>query len=1138
MIIPKIIHQLWKDETIPERYRALSESWRKHHPGWEYRLWTDADIRAFVASEYPSFLSIFDAYNEPVCRADAGRYLILRKLGGVYADLDTECFRPFDGLLDGHLCVMGLEPRSHLKTPEMQGRGVDKLLCPTVIASVPQHPFWNEVWKGLCARQRGSDVLDLTGPLMLTRAHARYAHARQADAAPVTLLPSEIFYPFTKADCWQGRTFDLDFWERATRNAYAAHYWDGSWFREIDDDLQPLPKSFPVVISPGKEQPATAHPSGEPRLISCLMVTRDRFEMARFALECFLRQTYAHRELIVVDDGDDPRLADEIARLADPRIRFVRPAETDASLGTLRNLAIDEARGSYICQWDDDDLSDPRRLEVQMAAIVATGARACFLSSWLIWMPNRKRLLISGQRPWEGSMVCEKAAIGRYPDLRAREDTPVMEALCERHRIAYVDAPRLYVYTHHGRNTWSDGHFEKFWEASRKRYSGARYDAMLRELDKRLPLSEFAASLGDMGPASAAPRIEGVNVFGYLSSRVSFGTISRGLVAAVSAGKRPLAAIDIENFARQGDETIAPYPVNLMVANPDLLNMTFYHAAPPGYDDRLFQGRYNIGYWAWESATTLPDDWQAWFDRFDEIWVPSRYVAHCLAPHSSVPIVDMPVMENLPAPHLSRADLQLPSNPFLFLCIFDELSGFERKNPLGMIEAFHRAFPHDDGTAALIVKARSLPPEKLESLRLAARGRPSIVFRVGEVDAGEIASLIAACDAVLSLHRSEGFGLVLAEAMRLGKPVIATEYSGNLDFMTPETSYLVSCKVTALKAGRDIYAAGTEWAEPDLDHASRLMRALAADPEAARATGRRAAAHIELLFGTGATAARMERRFETIARKGLLARAAARKSTSSATMPPVLILTPVKNASRFLPRYFELLAALDYDPASISLGFIDGGSIDTTYDDIAARLPALHRTCRRVHLMRESDGVDIEGARWLTPAQRLRRATLARARNRLLANALDDEAWVLWLDVDLIDYPSDLLSRLVTAGKDIVVPRCTLPDGRDFDLNSFRFDPARGPAEHPRHLIDGIYQPPVGYGRAYVGDLAGQSPARLDSVGGTALLIRADLHRDGLNFPAYSHRGYIETEGLAMMAADMGYQCWALPELRIVHVSV
>ena len=346
----------------------------------------------------------------------------------------------------------------------------------------------------------------------------------------------------------------------------------------------------------------------------------------------------------------------------------------------------------------------------------------------------------------------------------------------------------------------------------------------------------------------------------------------------------------------------------------------------------------------------MPEGWQPWFGRFDEIWVPSTYVAHCLATHSPVPVVNIPAVVGPPAPHPSRAEMQMPDGPFLFLCMFDELSGFERKNALGMIEAFHLAFPQDDGTAGLVVKARSLSTANLERLRAAARGRTSISFRVGEIRPDEIAGLIAGCDAFLSLHRSEGFGLVMADAMRLAKPVIATGYSGNLDFMTAETGYLASYEMTTLETAREAYPAGTQWAEPDLDHAARLMRAVA-------------------------------------------------------------------------------------------------------------------------------------------------------------------------------------------AGKDIVVPRCTLADGRDYDLNSFRFDPARGPAENPRHLVDGIYQPPRGYGRAYLGDIAGEPLAPIDSVGGTALLIRADLHREGLNFPAFSHRGYIGTEGLAMMAKDMGYKCWALPDLRIVHVS-
>ena len=160
---------------------------------------------------------------------------------------------------------------------------------------------------------------------------------------------------------------------------------------------------------------------------------------------------------------------------------------------------------------------------------------------------------------------------------------------------------------------------------------------------------------------------------------------------------------------------------------------------------------------------------------------------------------------------------------------------------------------------------------------------------------------------------------------------------------------------------------------------------------------------------------------------------------------------------------------------------------------------------------------------------------MARARNRLLASALTDEDWVLWLDADLVDYPTSLLKRLIDADQDVVVPHCMLPDGSTFDLNSFRIDPSLGGVEDRRYLTDGLFQPPRGEGRLYLDSLAGEPLARLDSVGGTALLVRADLHREGLVFPPFSYRGYIETEGLAMMAKDMGASVFGLPGVQIVH---
>jgi hypothetical protein len=170
---------------------------------------------------------------------------------------------------------------------------------------------------------------------------------------------------------------------------------------------------------------------------------------------------------------------------------------------------------------------------------------------------------------------------------------------------------------------------------------------------------------------------------------------------------------------------------------------------------------------------------------------------------------------------------------------------------------------------------------------------------------------------------------------------------------------------------------------------------------------------------------------------------------------------------------------------------------------------------------------------------------LARTRNRLLSEALRDEDWVLWLDVDLVDYAPTLVSDLLATKKEIVVPHCVLANGETFDLNTFRFAPERGPIEDPAHFVDGLYQPPRGHGRLYLGELDGADTdggdrhalVPIDAVGGTALLIKADLHRDGLIFPAYSHRGYIETEGLAMMARDMGHQCWAAPAMQIVHAD-
>lgn len=248
-------------------------------------------------------------------------------------------------------------------------------------------------------------------------------------------------------------------------------------------------------------------------------------------------------------------------------------------------------------------------------------------------------------------------------------------------------------------------------------------------------------------------------------------------------------------------------------------------------------------------------------------------------------------------------------------------------------------------------------------------------------------------------------------------------------------------------------------------------------------------------------------------------------------MQKVLVLTPAKNAAEHINGYFDRLVGLSYDHNSISVAMLESDSRDGTYDLAAARAEEMSRQFASFELFKRDYNFHIPAdiARWDQAFQVARRTILARARNQLLFRALRDQDWVLWLDVDVIGYPPDLIETLLAYERDILHPNCVRePGGKCFDLNAWKDD-----------------------GKLNMDDLRGTGgPVRIDSVGGTALLIRADLHRDGLVFPAFKYgvesqiirkqhplwgRGEIETEGLAAMAHDMGVQCWGLPDLELIH---
>lgn len=253
-------------------------------------------------------------------------------------------------------------------------------------------------------------------------------------------------------------------------------------------------------------------------------------------------------------------------------------------------------------------------------------------------------------------------------------------------------------------------------------------------------------------------------------------------------------------------------------------------------------------------------------------------------------------------------------------------------------------------------------------------------------------------------------------------------------------------------------------------------------------------------------------------------------------LPTVLILTPMKNTKKHLRRYFDLIDQLDYPRELLSIAILEGDSHDGTWPELINQSSSRRHLYASLKIDKYDTGLKINGQRWATEIQYERRSNLAHIRNLLLSRNIGHQDWVLWIDADLLDYPADLIQRLLSAKKQVVVPLCTKPDGTVFDKNTFIFDQGRLVAEQPQYLIDGIFQPPSGKGRIYL-DTVKETWVPVDGVGGTVLLVNADLHRKGLIFPTFSYKGYIETEGLAVLANDMGIQCWGGSTIKVVHAN-
>ncbi|MGB0113829.1 MAG: hypothetical protein WBP59_11460 [Ilumatobacteraceae bacterium] len=550
-----------------------------------------------------------------------------------------------------------------------------------------------------------------------------------------------------------------------------------------------------------------------------------------------------------------------------------------------------------------------------------------------------------------------------------------------------------------------------------------------------------------------------------------------------------------------------------------------------------------IGHSVWE-LDDVPHRWIDEMSDVDEFWVPTEWnrAAYARAFDRPVHVVPHVVSDALPAP----IPMPIPED----VAVVSLVSAWDwRKRPDRAIEAFCHAFTRAD-SVALAVKtngyAQAWPGGVCDVVELIHRiteqfpNPPIVYYDVGHWSDAQMLGLADRSACFLSLTSTEGWGLGAFDAASLGTPVIITGFGGQLAYLGDDYPGLLPYRRTPTShSDRALFELGTEWAYPDLDAAVDLLRAvvdgsahdlvdrarsLAPDITDRYSVDRVGSQMVELL----------ERSTTQVADASRSTRSPALPTGREHSMPTdeVVVLTPVKNAAHHAAGYVDRVLALEHPQDHLRVAVLVSDSTDGSADAFRTEFARLRERGVTAEVHEHDFGYHIPPGvpRWTGSIQLERRTVLAKSRNHLLSRALGDADWALWIDVDVVEYPTDVVDRLVSVGGDIVHPHCVGANGRTFDHNAW--------TDLGRHHLD-----------AY----RGHGLVELHAVGGTMLLVRADRHRDGLIWPAHLHGvanprvrtdptltgrpeiGEIETEGLAILADDMGITCWGLPDLLIRH---
>jgi glycosyltransferase involved in cell wall biosynthesis len=331
------------------------------------------------------------------------------------------------------------------------------------------------------------------------------------------------------------------------------------------------------------------------------------------------------------------------------------------------------------------------------------------------------------------------------------------------------------------------------------------------------------------------PRVEfGVNLIGYAFGELGIGEDVRMAAQALNAVGIPFTVIDFPpgDNIRQNDQSVAEWVSDKAVYNINMVCLTALEHLRL-YVERgaaLFDGRYMIGYWPWE-LQGWPQNWAHCFNLVDEIWASSEHTYNAVRQATPLPVKYMSMAVALPqgldlAASKHRAEFNLPEEKYLFVFSFDGNSFIQRKNPLAVVKAFTNAFPASEMDVGLVVKCMrpDLNNPVWQQIKALAAQDERIIIYDAMLSKLDVMELYRACDCFVSLHRAEGFGRGIAEALLLGLEVIAANHGGNVDFCRKAGAQLVAYKMVALHDEDYVEAHGQYWAEPDIQDAARAMR--------------------------------------------------------------------------------------------------------------------------------------------------------------------------------------------------------------------------------------------------------------------------------------------------------------------------